>query len=196
MINIEILPIRYRRLISYLDFKVVKIEVFNNSLIIYFQNKNILLSKRKIKAINKFKTFDFICFETSKCFFDDDVEFCKKRYDKIRIANNLFKIKHWNIIFGDAFDYPIEKNTTEFIDPPYTVQKHKYNFHTIDYENLNNLIKKIENNNNQVIVCGNTDDKWLNFIPMVRMQGTNKNTIECIYSNYPTNYDNKQQTLF
>jgi len=121
---------------------------------------------------------------------------CSWSKDKIRIANSLYKIRHWNIIYGDAFDYPVEKNVTEFIDPPYTIQKHKYNFHKIDYVELSKLIKVMREKNNQIIVCGNSGDKWLDFKPMVVLNGTNKKTIEHIWSNHKTMYDNQIQSLF
>ena len=55
--------------------------------------------------------------------------------DKIRIANDIHKIKHWEIIQGD---YNEIRNTeaTWFIDPPYKVQIHGYNCKIEDYSML------------------------------------------------------------
>jgi hypothetical protein len=105
-------------------------------------------------------------------------ERCSWEKDKIRIANDLYKIKHWNIIFGDAFDMPISNDFTYFIDPPYTVQKHRYNHALVDYQKLKLLIDKLDT---QVIVCGNSGDKWLDFQHLVNMQGNNKVTQEMVY---------------
>jgi site-specific DNA-adenine methylase len=104
---------------------------------------------------------------------------CSWDKDKVRIANDLHKIKHWDIKFGDFFEQDIIPNATYFIDPPYTVQKHKYNHHKIDYDRLKGVIDTIDS---QVIVCGNSDDKWLEFVPLKKMFGNKKSHIECIWT--------------
>ena len=52
--------------------------------------------------------------------------FCNKK-DRIKIANNLYKIKHWDIRFGDYREIENIKGTW-FIDPPYQSSGYKYNF--------------------------------------------------------------------
>jgi site-specific DNA-adenine methylase len=117
---------------------------------------------------------------------------CSWDKDKIRIANDLYKIKHWKIIYGDFFEQQIIENTTYFIDPPYSVQIHKYNHHKIDYIKLANIINNIKG---QVIVCGNSDDKWLDFKPLKKMAGNCKSHMECMWTNENMNYA-VQMSLF
>jgi len=71
---------------------------------------------------------------------------------------------------------------TYFIDPPYTVQKHGYNHGEVDYPRIRS---KVENGNGQYIVCGNIDDRWAPFSPLVAMHGTVKSHIECIWHKEP-----------
>jgi len=111
-----------------------------------------------------------------------------------RIANNLFKIRHWNIILGDYRDLE-NIEATWFIDPPYQFggeYQYKYNNKQIDFIKLAEWCKS---RNGQIIVCENTKAKWMDFKPMVNMKGTIHTTTEAIWSNYKTNYDAVQQTL-
>jgi len=114
--------------------------------------------------------------------------------EKKRIAENLFKIKHWQILMGSYEDLQNEK-ATWFIDPPYQFGGEYYiksNKH-IDFANLAEWCKS---RLGQTIVCENTKADWLDFKPMKEMQGSMYKTTEAIWSNMPTNYDNVQQTLF
>lgn len=98
-----------------------------------------------------------------------------------RIAENLFKIKHWNIILGTYED--IENiNATWFIDPPYQNGGHKYkcNNKKIDF---NKLASYCMERNGQVIVCENTKANWMDFHPLVEMQGIKHKTTEAIWTN-------------
>ena len=114
--------------------------------------------------------------------------------DKIRIADNVFKIKHWEIVQGSYEDLPNE-NATWFIDPPYEFGGEHYKESTanIDFGKLGDWCKS---RNGQVIVCENTKAQWLDFKPMKDFFGAYSTTTEAIWSNMPTNYDNVQQTLF
>ena len=114
--------------------------------------------------------------------------------DKIRIADNVFKIKHWEIVQGSYEDLPNEK-ATWFIDPPYEFGGEHYKESTanIDFGKLADWCKS---RNGQVIVCENTKAQWLDFKPMKDFFGAYSTTTEAIWSNMPTNYDNVQQTLF
>jgi len=97
--------------------------------------------------------------------------------DKVRIAKEVYKIKHWNIIQKDAMNMPIDNNISYFIDPPYTVQSHGYTHKHVDFNKLKNIINKLD----EVIVCGNESDKWLDFQPLINMRGTGKKHVECVY---------------
>lgn len=109
------------------------------------------------------------------------------------IANNLHKIKHWEIRLGSYVDLENEE-ATWFIDPPYQFGGHAYVENKIDFTFLSDWCKS---RNGQTIVCENTKADWLDFVPMKRIQGAaNSFTTEAIWSNQKTNYDNIQQKLF
>lgn len=110
-----------------------------------------------------------------------------------RIANSLHKIRHWNIIEG-SYDEIENHEATWFIDPPYQVGGHKYYHNKIDYHSLS---KWCELRKGQVIVCENMAADWMIFKPLRKIQGVkNTNTVEAIWSNHVTNYDNVQMVLF
>lgn len=114
--------------------------------------------------------------------------------DKKRIANNLFKIKHWKIVHGDYTNINNE-TATWFIDPPYQRGGHKYveSNKNIDYEQLNKWCKSRAGH---VIVCENSAADWMEFKPMKKMMGNYYETNEVIWSNHPTAFDNEQMSLF
>ena len=99
--------------------------------------------------------------------------------DKIRIADNVEKIKHWDIRFGDYRQIENEE-ATWFIDAPYKMQIHGYN-HKID--NYDDLADWCKSRKGQVIVCENSHGDWLPFRPLRQMQGINKQTLEVIWTN-------------
>jgi len=120
-------------------------------------------------------------------FADGEIESQKKR-----IAQDLFKIKHWEIKLG-CYQEIENKQATWFIDPPYQVGGYKYIHSDIDY---NHLADWCQNRLGQVIVCENTKADWLDFKPITKLQGTlNTNTIEAIWSNEKTIYDYEQLEL-
>lgn len=126
---------------------------------------------------------------------------CKNRglegqIDRIKkqISENLFKIRHWEIIQGD---YKKLKNecATWFVDPPYQFGGEHYqeSSNNIDFKKLGRWCKSRKG---QVIVCENTKADWLPFKPMKQMQGTKHKTMESIWCNIATNYDLEQTKLF
>lgn len=114
--------------------------------------------------------------------------------DLKRIASELYKIRHWKIVFDD---YRNIKNVeaTWFIDPPYEFggEYYKLGNKHIDYGELAGWCKT---RNGQIIVCENSKASWLPFKQMAEMSGTKYKTTEVIWSNQPTVYDNEQQCLF
>ena len=80
--------------------------------------------------------------------------------DKIKIADNLFKIKHWKIIQGCFEDIPNQK-ATWYIDPPYQFggEHYKESNKNIDFKKLGKWCKSRKG---QVIVCENTKADWRN----------------------------------
>lgn len=111
------------------------------------------------------------------------------------IANQLHKIRHWEIKIGSYEDLENEE-VTWFIDPPYQFGGHSYKYSNknIDFAKLAEWCKT---RNGQSIVCENTKADWLPFKPVVEFTGTVKlKTTEAIWSNHKTNYDNIQLKLF
>jgi 16S rRNA G966 N2-methylase RsmD len=109
-----------------------------------------------------------------------------------RIASNLHKIKHWEI--GQGCYTEIENETaTWFIDPPYQYGGEYYKENKINFIELAEWCKS---RNGQTIVCENTKADWLEFKPVVKNKGTRTTkTVEAIWSNEKTAYDNVQQLL-
>ena len=113
---------------------------------------------------------------------------------KKRIAQQLFKIKHWKFICGDYSIIPNQR-ATWFIDPPYQIQgiSYRHGSKNIDFIKLGEYCKERKG---QAIVCENSVAKWLPFVRMKEMNGLKRNTIDSIWSNEPTAFDYQQQLLF
>lgn len=98
---------------------------------------------------------------------------------KVNIANNQYKVRHWEIVNGD---YSCLNNVTAtwYIDPPYQYggQYYRMNNSKIDYKALGNWAKS---RNGQVIVCENTKADWMEFKPLVTMNGQLHKTTEAIW---------------
>ena len=97
--------------------------------------------------------------------------------DKKRIANDLYKIKHWKI-YCDSYDSIENIQATWFIDPPYQYGGKYYKHNTIDYKKLSEWCK---NRMGQIIVCENSKANWLPFIVLKEMNGQLHKTTEVIY---------------
>lgn len=97
------------------------------------------------------------------------------------IANNLSKIRHWEIICGDYTESPHIK-ATWFTDPPYVVggKYYKYGSKHIDYEHLGNWCKQKEG---QIIVCEAEGQNWLPFVPLVSSRGNRYLHKEVVWTN-------------
>lgn len=110
-----------------------------------------------------------------------------------RIADNLHKIRHWNIMHGTFWILP-NYEATWFIDPPYQYGGHIYKASNrdIDFDLLGAWAR---HRKGQVIVCENTKATWMDFKPMVKQRGSVHSTTEAIWSNLPTAFDNEQQVL-
>jgi len=109
------------------------------------------------------------------------------------ISSSLFKIKHWKIKLGSYENIPNQK-ATWFIDPPYQKNgiAYKHGSKDIDYNFLGNWCRSREG---QVIVCENNEANWLPFKPMKKHWLKKGYSIEVIWSNEKTEYDNIQQKL-
>jgi len=111
---------------------------------------------------------------------------------RAKTAKQLFKIRHWDIRVGDYSDAPPVK-ATWFIDPPYQKGGEKYKFGT-KHLNFNHLRSWIEERQGQKIVCENSSATWMDFTPLVSIQGAkNTNTLECIWTG---EFRSQQMCLF
>ena len=101
--------------------------------------------------------------------------------NKPKIAANLHKIKHWDIRQGeyDEFEDVNNLKATWFIDPPYQNGGQYYRHKFSDYDKLADYCKT---RNGQIIVCENTKADWLDFKPLVEMQGQLHKTTEAIWT--------------
>ena len=116
-----------------------------------------------------------------------------QNYQLKNIASNLYKIKHWKIIQGSYEDLENE-NATWVIDPPYQFGGHEYkeSNKNINFPSLANWCKTRQG---QVIVCENTKATWMDFKPVIQMQGSMFRTTEAIWTNFKTQYDSVQLEL-
>lgn len=113
---------------------------------------------------------------------------------KIRIADDVQKIKHWKVMLGSYEELPNDE-ATWFIDPPYQFGGEWY-VKSTKHINFGKLAEWCKDRKGQTIVCENTKADWLDFKPMVDMQGSMFKTTEAIWSNIPTNYDYIQKSMF
>jgi hypothetical protein len=109
-----------------------------------------------------------------------------------RVAGQLYKIRHWEVIHGSYEDVP-NQEATWFIDPPYQFGGHAYVENKVDFSHLSAWCQSRQG---QVIVCENTRADWMDFKPMATLHGVANVTTEAIWTNYPTLYDYQQQELF
>ena len=86
------------------------------------------------------------------------------------MAQNLYKIKHWEIINGDYTDAP-DIRATWFIDPPYKGEAglgYRYGSNMIDYEDLATWALQRKGD---LIFCEGRDGDYLPFRPLVDLKG-------------------------
>jgi len=96
-------------------------------------------------------------------------------------AENLYKIKHWEIICGDYKDSP-DIEATWFIDPPYKGESgmgYRFNSKMINYNELAEWTKKRKG---EIIFCEGEQADYLPFRPLVELKGVaGKVSKEVIY---------------
>lgn len=98
------------------------------------------------------------------------------------LAENVKKIKHWKIIHGSYEQLYNYKKVTWFIDPPYQGhggQFYKHSNKDIDYKSLASWVRS---RNGEVIVCENSEAKWLPFRKLkLKNQQNDKMKYEMMY---------------
>lgn len=89
------------------------------------------------------------------------------------IANQVPRIRHWEIRNHSYESCDISVEATWFIDPPYQDTGHHYRFgsDTIHYDHLADWCRK---RSGQVIVCENRGADWLPFRPLGATKTTRK----------------------
>jgi hypothetical protein len=95
------------------------------------------------------------------------------------IADNLYKIRHWEVLIGEYYCLG-DIEATWYIDPPYQFggQYYRYGNRGFDYGRLAGWSKS---RMGQAIVCENTKADWMDFTPLVKNHGSKKNTIEAVW---------------
>ena len=100
--------------------------------------------------------------------------------NRLRLSVDVTKVKHWTIINGDYSEI-INQDATWYIDPPYQGNGGKYYKHGNKNFDYNKLRDWIMERNGEVIVCENSEADWMNFKPLVDIQGQKHKTTEVIY---------------
>jgi len=124
------------------------------------------------------------------------VQMGENRKNKYKtIADQLYKIRHWEIRCGEYHEIE-NQNATWFIDPPYQFggeHQYKFNNQQIDFERLRDWCLSRDG---QTIVCENSLADWMEFHPLKGLHGANAKSIECIWTNVPTSFTSRQKKLF
>jgi site-specific DNA-adenine methylase len=98
---------------------------------------------------------------------------------KLVIADNLYKVKHWEVVNGN-YSCLVNMKATWYIDPPYQNGGIYYRMSSkkIDYQSLADWCRTRDG---QVIVCENSKADWLDFKPLVKMSGQLHQTTEVLW---------------
>lgn len=99
---------------------------------------------------------------------------------KLFIADNIYKVAHWSVGLKDYRDIDYNINATWYIDPPYQFggQYYRMNNSKINYSDLSEWCKSRDG---QVIVCENTKGTWMDFKPLVELNGQLHKTTEAMW---------------
>jgi hypothetical protein len=103
---------------------------------------------------------------------------------RARVASQVDRIRHWNIIEG-SYELAPDIEATWFIDPPYQVAGTHYIHHALDYTALGTWCRARAG---QVMVCENDGADWLPFVPFAACKkfkrlGADSNSHESIWTN-------------
>jgi hypothetical protein len=103
------------------------------------------------------------------------------RTTKARIATQLDKVRHWQLIEGTYADAP-DIDGDWFIDPPYETMGKHYRFGAdgIDFSDLGAWCRS---RRGQVMVCENAGASWLPFKPFHTSGSAYGETAEVIWTN-------------
>lgn len=114
-----------------------------------------------------------------------------QNYTLKRIAEQLWKIRHWEIQQGSYEEIPNQK-ATWFIDPPY--QHGGWNYrHSGKKINYAHLAEWCRERQGQTIVCENTQADWMDFKPFTTQHVLTGKHHEAIWLNNRSHYVQQQQ---
>jgi site-specific DNA-adenine methylase len=100
--------------------------------------------------------------------------------NRLRLSEDVNKVSHWTIINSDYSNIE-NHNATWYVDPPYQGnggQYYKHGNKEFDYDSLREWVLE---RNGQTIVCENSEATWMDFKPLVEIQGQKHKTTEVIY---------------
>jgi hypothetical protein len=95
-----------------------------------------------------------------------------------RIAQQLWRIAHWNIIEGDYTDAP-DVEATWFIDPPYDNKAGRY--YPCQPDSFEALGAWCRGRRGSVIVCEQAGADWLPFAPLADVKSNHGKSREVMY---------------
>jgi site-specific DNA-adenine methylase len=89
-----------------------------------------------------------------------------------RIARQVPRIRHWQVIEGDYREAP-EIEATWHVDPPYQITGYKYPYRPAaeDYAALGDWCRTLRG---QVMVCEQEGARWLPFVPMAEINAAKR----------------------
>ena len=108
-----------------------------------------------------------------------DIDKSGLNIENMTTNNSIESIKHFQI-FNKSYEELENVEATWFIDPPY---QHGGEFYTENNINFSKLAEWCKTRKGQVIVCENDKANWLDFKPLISIQGQSKKSTECIWTN-------------
>ena len=102
--------------------------------------------------------------------------------NKKTLVENIEKVRHWEITHGDYNDLE-NIEATWFIDSPYEGNGGQYYRHGNKGLDFDALREWAMSRKGQVIVCENSEATWMDFKPLVDIQGQKHKTKEVIWTN-------------
>lgn len=97
-----------------------------------------------------------------------------------RLSIDVTKVKHWRII-NDDYRNIENQEATWYIDPPYQGNGGQYYKHGNKNFNYDELRDWAMNRQGEIIVCENSEANWMDFKPLVEIQGQKHKTKEVIF---------------
>lgn len=100
--------------------------------------------------------------------------------NRLRLSEDVTKVKHWRIV-NDVYQVSPDIVATWYIDPPYQGnggQYYRFGNKNFDYDELRDWILQ---RRGQIIVCENSEANWMDFKPLVDIQGQKRKTKEVIF---------------